>query len=174
MRRSAAASGTVSAIGRLSIDWVAMPERAVGERGSRPCRPAMGTASSALESGTARGRAVAEFMVMIGMVHLHRRAKCLVSDRVSRLVSQLFRVSDVTGTVWCLVSSHRSCLVSGPGSWQLSGVWSWVIAALSDGPRKNVNGKVANRKAWRPSTSMMPVAMTGPSRLPLRAGFARP
>ena len=132
MRRSPAASGTVSAMGRLSTDWVAMPERAVGERGSRPCRPAVGTASSTLESGTARGPALAEFMVMTGMVRLPRRAKCLVSCRVSRLVSQLSRVSDVRGlsgvwsrswsrviaAVWCLVPGHRSCLVSGPGSSQ--------------------------------------------------------
>jgi len=49
--------------------------------------------------------------------------------------------------------------VSGLGSSQLSGVWSRVIAALSGGLRKNVNGKVANRKAWRPSTSILPVAI---------------
>jgi len=32
----------------------------------------------------------------------------------------------------------------------------------------------ANRKTWRPFSSSMSTTMTGPSRLPLRAGFARP
>ena len=86
----------------------------------------MDTASSALESGTARGPLLAEFTVMTGMVRLPRRVKCLVSCRVSRLVSATFSSFGRERTVWCLVSGHRSCLVSGLGSSQLSGVWSWA------------------------------------------------